>query len=458
MEVNETNELFLEVEQETYPPADPSRFIPITSKELIDILGLTIKRDETNKLVSFLSQLSAYTSDSQLNVSFNAPSSTGKSYNPLEISQLFPPEDVIKLGGCSPTAFFHEQGAYDKETNTIRIDLSRKIIIFLDQPHAQLLEKLRSFLSHDEKEIKLKITDKNQKGGNRTKTVILIGFPVVIFCTAGLSLDEQEATRFLLLSPEISFEKIREAIFEKIDKETNRSEYRNKIESNPQRNLLKERILAIREEGISEIRIGSPDLLREMFMNSTTKLKPRHQRDIGKVISLIKVFALLNLWHRERDGSVLIANEDDIHEAFKIWSEISESQELNLPPYVYNLFKDVIVEAYRAKNTGSDGTFRVGLARQDIMVKHYEIYGRNLPDWQLRQQIIPLLETSGLITQENDPTDKRRVLIYPTALLAKPEVENNSESDSGVEKDLGTLAEEIFLGKTDTGVSESGTS
>ena len=87
-------------------------FEPMSSRELIDTLGLTIKRDEENKLVTFLCQLSAYTKDSQFNISFNAPSSTGKSYIPTEISRLFPKEDVIEVGYCSPTAFFHDVGEF----------------------------------------------------------------------------------------------------------------------------------------------------------------------------------------------------------------------------------------------------------------------------------------------------------------------------------------------------------
>ncbi|MHC4397921.1 MAG: hypothetical protein ACYS1A_19940, partial [Planctomycetota bacterium] len=51
--------------------------------------------------------------------------------------------------------------------------------------------------------------------------------------------------------------------------------------------------------------------------------------------------------------------------------------------------------------------------------------------WQLRQQIIPMLETAGLIFQEKDPTDKRKILIYPTALLtiSDPDNQGNSEQD-----------------------------
>jgi hypothetical protein len=191
----EQKAVFKEVIDENYPPVDTSKFLPMTAQQIKEILGLTIKRDDINKLITFLSQLSAYTESSQINISYNAPSSSGKSFIPLEVSQLFPPEDVVKLGGCSPTAFFHDQGVYDKETNTIRVDLSRKIIIFLDQPNSLLLEKLRSLLSHDEKEIHLKITDKNQRGGNRTKNVTLIGFPVVLFCTAGLRPDKTRSNR-----------------------------------------------------------------------------------------------------------------------------------------------------------------------------------------------------------------------------------------------------------------------
>ncbi len=168
----------------------------MTAKDLIDVLGLTIKKDEENKIVSFLCQLSAYTDSCQFNISFNAPSSTGKSFIPTEIARLFPAQDVKEIGYCSPTAFFHDTGEYNKELEGYMVDLSRKILIFLDQPHTQLLERLRPVLSHDQKEIRLKITDKSQKHGLRTKNVIVKGFPAVIFCTAGLTIDEQEATRF----------------------------------------------------------------------------------------------------------------------------------------------------------------------------------------------------------------------------------------------------------------------
>jgi len=187
-------------------------------------------------------------------------------------------------------------------------------------------------------------------------------------------------------------------------------------------------------------------------------LKPRHQRDIKRLISLIKSFALINLWWREQKGTTIIANEDDIEQAFKIWDAISVSQELNLPPYIYNLYQEVILKAWDKKNgSRSEGfeeiTGKLGLSRQEVLQKHFEVYGRMLDTNQLRQQILPMLETAGLIVQEADPSDKRKMLIYPTALSTKsldqknsengggvnPSDENNSEMSGGVTPDLGVF-------------------
>jgi len=432
-----TDDLFGKYAKEYPEKIDTSQFKPLSSHDLVEILGLTIKKDEENKIVTFLCELAAYTENAQFNISYNAPSSTGKSYIPLEISNLFPNEDVMKLGNCSPTAFFHEQGEYNKDKNIITVDLSRKIIVFLDQPHTALLERLRSLLSHDEKEMQSKITDKNQKGGNRTKTVIIKGFPSVIFCSAGLRIDEQEGTRFLLLSPEVNQEKIRQGILESIKKEVDAESYRDLLEENPKRKLLKERIRAIKLECIREVKIASYQKFKDGFLGENKIVKPRSQRDVKHIASIIKSFALINLWWRDRNGTTITANEEDIEQAFKIWDAISVSQELNLPPYIYNLYQEVILKAWNDKNNNRSESFVkitgvLGLSRQELLQKHFGVYGRMLDTNKLRQQILPMLETAGLITQEADFNDKRKMLIYPTTLSTKSSEQRNSESGGGV--------------------------
>lgn len=418
---------------------DTSQFSKMTSDELIETLGITIKHDKENKLSTFLCQLTAYTENAQFNISYNAPSSTGKSYIPTEISKLFPSDDVMEIGYCSPTAFFHDVGEYNKDKNQYLVDLSNKILIFLDQPHDLLLQHLRPLLSHDKKEIALKITDKSQKAGLRTKNVLLRGYPSVIFCTAGLKIDEQEATRFLLLSPEINQDKIQQGISATIRKEADNESFKSWLDEDHNRKLLKERIRAIKLENIKEINIVSPEEIEKRFLEQNKALKPRHQRDIKRLLSLIKSFALLNVWWRERNQSTITANTEDIEEAFKLWDKISISQELNLPPYIYNLYKEIILPAWDDKNKDrseviANETGPLGLSRQEILDRHFEIYGRMLGSNQLRQQILPMLETAGLIVQEQDITDKRKILIYPSSQYQSSKKKINSETEGGVKE------------------------
>ena len=389
-------------------------FPPLSTEELLEILGQTIKKDETNKIITFLSQLSAFTESAQFNISFNAPSSTGKTYLPLEVSDLFPKEDVVTIGHCSPTAFFHDKGEYDEKRDLRVIDFSRKILIFLDQPHPLLLQYLRPLLSHDKKEIEIKITDRKKATGHRTKNILLIGWPAVIFCTAGLKVEEQEATRFFLLSPEISQEKIRESIFERLRKEANLEAYKRSLDDNPKRQILKNRIMAIKIEHIDEVKINSTEKIEQAFLKKGRILKSRDSRDIGRVTSLIKSLALLNLWHRKKEagpavGLSIVANNEDIEGGLKLWNDISQSQEHNLPPYVYNFFKEIILPACKAAQ-------KKAITRQEIIRKHYEIRERAMPDWQLRREVLPMLEIAGLITQEPNPEDKRMKLVSPVEL------------------------------------------
>ncbi|MFH1421634.1 MAG: hypothetical protein ABIH42_02830 [Planctomycetota bacterium] len=292
----------------------------------------------------------------------------------------------------------------------------------------------------------MKITDKNQRHGIKTKNVLMIGYPSVIFCTAGLSIDEQEATRFLLLSPEVSQPKIVASVQSRIKRESDPSKYREWLENNPDWQHLKLRIKAIKESGIGEVKISELDQekIEQMFFERNQRLKPRDTRDIKRILSLIKSFALLNFWFREWDGNDIITKDEDIENAFMLWDAISESQQYNLPPYIYDFYRDVLLSAFNEKNASdSELTVKKGLIRQDIIHKHYEFYGRHLPDWQLRQQIIPMLETCGLIYQEPDNADKRRILIYPTTQLTISDNERYSELDPGVGDNDDNTEEEL---------------
>jgi hypothetical protein len=189
----------------------------ISSQELIDILGSAIKNDDATKLNVFLNLLLTYTETDQQNIALIAGSSAGKSYIPLEQTPYFPQSDVLELGYANPTSFFHQYGLWirdprlrplmegkeeDEETakrnRIIVVDLHQKILVFLDAPHSDLLKHLRPLLSHDRKYLEMRITDKSQKAGLRTKRILIIGFPTVVFCSTNTNLDDQEKTRLNL--------------------------------------------------------------------------------------------------------------------------------------------------------------------------------------------------------------------------------------------------------------------
>jgi hypothetical protein len=102
-------------------------------QQLVDVLDLTIKEDSVSKLITFYCMLSAYTHDSQINVSFNAPSASGKTYITTEVAKLFPDEDKIESSGASPTSFYYTEGEEDEERNAKVISFERKILLFLNR-------------------------------------------------------------------------------------------------------------------------------------------------------------------------------------------------------------------------------------------------------------------------------------------------------------------------------------
>lgn len=406
---------------------DYSDLPPMTAGELIDVLSVTIKHDNENKLICFLCMLSAYTENASFNIIFNAPSSTGKSYIPIEIAKLFPSEDVLEVAYVSPAAFFHDHGALDEETNTYHIDLGRKIIVFLDQPHAELLARLRSLLSHDKKEMRAHITDKQQSSsGNRTKHIVMRGFPAVVFCSANTRIDEQEATRFFLLSPEASQDKIRDAIYARGQREGDAANHMDWINAHPQRRALQDRIRAIRNANILDVIVPDPKAISDRFVSTKPILKPKHQRDIGRVMSLIKAMALLNFAHRDFHDGKITASAEDIEEAMRIWELLTPTQEYNISPYIYGIYKQVIVAAYRELPKGE-----MGVTRRAILSKHNTVFNRPLSDAKLRQEVLPMLDTAGLIYEVSSPRDGRVMLIVPSEFSERKPDDGNSEEGGG---------------------------
>ena len=255
----------------------------------------------------------------------------------------------------------------------------------------------------------LKISDRREKSGLRTKTVIVTGYPTVVFCSAKFGMDDQEKTRLWLLSPEVNQEKLRESIYLKLEKDSDRDTFNIQLEKDPNRRKLAYRIDAIKKQGISQVLIPVEirTQISERFMETHKVLLPRHQRDIGRLLTIIKGAALLNFYDRNPvkdpiDGSTKItATMDDVMTGFKYYSAVAAANELGIPPEIYEVYKNLLPTINEQEN---------GVTRKDFQKLYFQFYHKLLGS-KKAIETLKLLDVAGLLTEIPDPND-RRVLRY----------------------------------------------
>jgi hypothetical protein len=421
-----------------------------TNKEILSVLEITIKEDDETKLILLHAMILNYTIEDQLNVAINAASSTGKSYIANEVAKYFPQEDVRVIGYATPQSFFYEHGRvvdengkdiptkseyvkkglekwveknpeeterggitewknkrtaedrrlkteYDNMKKTRLVDLHQLIILFVDQPHEELLKRVRPLLSHDRKIITSKHVNRVGGGGYQTLTVTLQGYPTIIFCSAMYLRDEQEQTRVILLSPDTSQKKQEEAIKLGSIALSDRDAFRKTIEEDPQRKELIKHIRRIKRMKINQIVIPPKlmNLIRDHFLEKT--LQPRNQRDFKYVTALAKSHCLLNYNNRTKKGKTLYANKKDITSALEMYASIEESNEMGVPPEAYRFYIDVVKGQCRNPVSYS------------VLKQRYRIhYGRSIDHYRLLQ-IIDALVAAGLIEKDIRHPDDLRV-------------------------------------------------
>ena len=405
-------------------PIDESKFKEMTVENIAKVLDSTIKYDFVSKTVTFLAMILAYTDSDQLNIMFNADSSTGKTYICTEVSKLFPPQDVKIFGKITPNAFYYSKmlGRVDEKTKQPYTDLARLILIFMEQPDAQLQANLRSLLSHDNKKIPYALTNRNKSGRNSADEGYMLGYPSAFFCSANMHIDEQEQTRCLILSPESTRKKLLASIDASINKNKDKDAYDTWLESDEARKQLKERILHIKRLNVGNIKVTDTDYLKEKFIKSRRAIRPKAQRDVSHFLSLVKAMALINAPFRMVDGAV-VANRKDVDEALKLWAPLTESDFYGISPQVYDFYKKYVLGAYYAKKKES-AEAPAGITYKELIKEYFDQTGSYPNVENIRKQYIPALETASLIEYVYDKgVDGRQRLIIPLVFLDDDSVE-----------------------------------
>ena len=405
-------------------PIDVPGLKEMSVDDVANVLDTTIKNNRVNKVIAFLAMLLAYTEDSQLNVMFNAQSSTGKTYITLEVAKYFPVQDIKVYGRTSKTAFYYNESLMKHDDNGgFYIDLERRILVFAEQPDMQLLENLRSFLSHDLKKTPFILTNKSKNGRNVANEGYILGFASTLFCSANMRIDEQEQTRSLILSPESTAETVKAGVAESIARNSNKDAYLAKLNSDEARKSLMERILYIKSLHVGQIDISDSEYLESRFYENLRSTPPRVQRQIGHFISLVKGMALLNAPFRMA-GNKIVATKKDIDEATKLWYAISESMFYGVPPQALDFYKNCIIPAYYVINEAR--TKKKGITYDELANYYFKQTGSYPNLDMVRKMFIPALQCASLISYDKDEDDKRQMLITPLVFF---EDGKNKESD-----------------------------
>jgi Primase C terminal 1 (PriCT-1) len=369
-------------------------------KKFIEDTNQMIVRDERVRRNLFRVFASSFTDD-PINFGLPGPPSIGKSFLAISLSKFLPQDQVLILGGLSPTALIHEQGEQVDEF-TYKVDLAGKVIIFTEPPGQETLENLLPILSHDAKEIHFKFADRSQDGRLATMTATISGWPAVILCGTMASLFSALSTRFIIDQPEITLAKIEQVIASKARAASELGERRANAEATRMVWTAAFEILSgeIRDKGPFIVSIPFAEIIARHY----TATGPLDMRFIDHLLRLIKANAVIHYQQRTRDSSgFLIASPDDFEQVLSDFKQLVAPSRRGIgldTALVYSELK-------RRSDVQSQFSFK------DIYAATKNVLGVNISSTTVRDLHLKGLVACGLLEEATDPMDSRKK-VYAT--------------------------------------------
>lgn len=453
---------------------------PSLLEGIMENIRETVKQDDKVTFAVFFCSLSAYTGDS-INLFVFGPSSTGKTYGTLETCQLFPEEDIMNIGAASPKFLIRQHGIqvnadgtpftderpdkprrsdysnvenYKEALSTFKdemkqyadklratytlIDLSGKILIFLESPNMELFNILRPILSHDKREMRFPYVDKDSKGHIRTVNVTVRGWPACIFLNARDQYVEELATRSFTVSPFESTDKYK-AANEITNQFANFPWEKGKIDENRQE--FRALIEYLKTE-IKEKNYILPFKLSSLYPSQL----PRDMRDFKHLLQLIQCITALHAKQRptlvNEGKEFLVSSDVDVELAFDKFKEIFETTRTGLSEHVLKFYHKIVrnmpIEGPREEESeeesGQEKLAPGSLGepekqrpwRTGELVKQYNITFSPKRSRRTILRYLELLEEVGYVSSGEDSDDKRS---FTWTALAQQNEENRANSD-----------------------------
>ena len=392
--------------------------------------------------------LSAYTSN-PINLGIMAPTSEGKTYATVQVSKIFPKEDVISVGRMSPTALIHQNGVLvDENLNPMEdkleslnyeianaedpksryqaqkerkdllqtaknlIDLNGKVLLFLDAPDIKLWDTLKPILSHDAKEIIFKTTKGN--GSLNVKESIIRGWPAVIFCSAKNEAkdriwDEIE-TRFDITSPNTSVKKYKAAnTYTSLKMGT--PSFASALIGNDE----DERYATLHIEKIKEqlCKLNKNNSVwnpfQEIIAESFPSKDGSSMRHFNRFIAYCNLSTMINtnqkykIIFKSKEGKeeiYLISDMSDVDNAIDMIGTLSV-----VPPILVSFVSDVFVPMTTAVITE-------GVTTQQLAEKYIAVYKKDITAKKILESFIKPLINYGIVDFKENVDDKRQHLNF----------------------------------------------
>jgi hypothetical protein len=465
-------------------------------KFCLDIILKEARKEEKLSYQLFITMCSAY-SNNPLNLLINAPSGVGKNYVINKVTELFPENDILSLARMTDKALFHRPGTLvikneltgeyesieqrikdideqieDKEYEISKtydrnlkqglksnvkellsqkkdllkdarklIDLSNKIIIFLDTPKESLLAGLLPLLSHDKYEVEYEFVDTHN--GIKTKNNVLRGWPAVIIAQA---LDysnspryPEYSRRFITTNPTISTEKFNEAV-NLISNKFSVPDwiYQQTVVSDKDKDKAREIVKGLKEQIqdiCRDVKPGKNNVIIP-FNESIVGLLPKDKsEDMTRANRLYTYLSFLPIvYFHERPRITIVKKGDTKIQTIPIttFEDLKNTIELmeysdGVRPYILQWYNEVLLKAYEDKENTPDFKTkknskgeeevitedRVAVTSQDLIKKHKEIHNETLTTHKLLQSYLYPLLNHGYIDSIDSILDKRAKIYYP---------------------------------------------
>lgn len=439
----------------------------IPDKKIIEyvtkVAQKTVKQENILVRLILYTGLSAYTKD-PLNLGVMAPTSEGKTYAVNEVIKFLPKQDVWLIGSMSPKVMVRDRGVWvdenyipiaskifelkdkiKKEKDEIKIgeleeqldslyknskmliDLTNKVLVFLEPPHIDTWNILKSILSHDSMYIEHPYVYQSKVNGQEVKHIVTKGWPACIFCSAkdqsNWSMWPEIQSRFFITSPNMIKQKYQdsnELIAQK--KGLPFIVQQQVIVSEEQIQLAKNLIVLLKEELIKNFDSNVWIPFRQYLSQSLPSEKGTDVRITNRLFSLLTLITKSNSYIRPKlimgDETLSISTPIDLEEVLTLTQDLT-----GIPPHKLEFFINIFARLFNSKTVpdrkiGDDRDIikeedRIALTTSELADFFKKVRGHPITIDNMTKTYLHELKNNGIIDEMDSKLDGRKKIYYP---------------------------------------------